>query len=156
MPNRAALRKARYSRLRALGFSRNEATRLRDQSEDSIETETDLKREQIESVPVRKRTPQQRESLRRINRYQSDGSRRGELSPKQSRQAEFNQWSKAKAFPLWAQTQIDNFNTEAGYEDYSSYGYRVFFHMYVNRNRRSTADNKIDENPNAIYDRRKI
>lgn len=156
MPDRAKLRKARYSRLRALGFSRNEATRLRDKSEDSIETETDIKREQIEATPVRKRTPQQRESLKRIEQYQSEPSRRGELSPKRGRIQDFKEWSKAKAFPLWAQTQIDNFNDEANQPPESSYGYRVFYHMYVNRNGRSKADQKIDENPNAIYDRRKI
>lgn len=156
MADRDELRKKRYKELRQLGFSRKEATRLRDQSFDNIETSIELRQEQIENVPQRQRTPEQRQSLQRIRSYRSTPSRQGEFATVQNRQSNFNLWSANKAFPLWAQEQIDSFNREAGEPPESGYGYRVFYHMYVKRRARSTADRKIDENPNAIYDRRRV
>lgn len=138
MAHDATLRKARYDQLRALGYSSKDATKFRDRSADSIDTEIASRQKRITRKPVAKRTTQETFQYERIREYRRERREQPTVSREpiesaNARYENFSKWSsKRNGFPRRIQRYIADLNIAAGYDPLDSYGYRVFFHQYVN------------------------
>jgi hypothetical protein len=141
---RSDLRQSRYAYLRSLGFSPTEARRLRDRSAGNIEGSVTEKETTIRAIPQRRRTQQQRTDLRAIReartfRRAEPATARGGIETRIERQRNFNRWSGMKRFPRNIQRWISKTNRDEGLEPLDDFGYRMFYHRYVNQFRKPEA-----------------
>lgn len=136
---RGELRVSRYSQLRVQGFSPTEARRLRDWKGTRITGEVERVERSIARVPVAQRTEAQSERLGSIRRFRRE-TRTREFQPIESRmdrKDNFARWTSDRRFPLAIQRQvlgasIAEINRAAGFNPNNSYGFRLFYHRYVN------------------------
>ena len=137
------LRKERYAKLRELGFSSKEALRLRDLSAINIQKvivqrESNLKK-------VEKPTEKQRIQRERLDE-ERPRLRTSITGTRNQRLTNFKRWSKAKRFPKEINDFITGQNVEAGKDILNSYGYRIFYHMYVNKLPEAEAIRRLEQN----------
>jgi hypothetical protein len=136
--SRSELRRTRYKQLRALGYSVAEARKLRDNKADKIDQNIASKQRRIARKPVAKRTVEETFQYERIREYRKQRREQPTVSrePIESandRYENFSKWSsKRNGFPRRIQRYIADLNIAAGHDPLDSYGYRVFFHQYVN------------------------
>lgn len=135
MSKKSDLRKSRYNYFRELGYSSKEASRLRDRDPaKSIPEE----RRKITKKPASKRTQQEKTILERTENKQIQV----DLGSSASRFDQFRRWSGWRrsgskfvkgrsSFPKRYLDHIREINDEAGFDFNSSFGYRVFYHEYV-------------------------
>lgn len=138
MPSeRAERRRQNYAYYKSLGYSTAEARRLRDVSPDKgfeeiQRTERRLGRiraiDRSESVQMRLRAI--RDEIRSRRRVGVDTD---QPASRVQRIEQFREWSDTRdGFPPNVQRQIERLNVDAGLSPFAAYGYRVFFHLYVN------------------------
>jgi hypothetical protein len=127
---RTARRKTRYSELRALGYSARDARRLRDVGD----TRRIIVKEQtvarISEIPARRRTPEERQLRRNIIREQRVSVPTVRLSTT-ARLNRFRRWSRTRQFPTEIQEWIERQNLQSGRDLNDSFGYRLFYHRFV-------------------------
>ncbi len=129
-PSRPTRRKSRYSELRALGFSPKEARRLRDVGDERRIIVKEQAVARIESIPARRRTQQERQLRRNITREQRVSVPTERLS-QSARLNRFRRWSRDKQFPSEIQEWVERQNQTSGRDINDSFGYRLFFHRFV-------------------------
>lgn len=145
----ATLRKARYRQLRELGFSRKEATKLRDRKGERIERSIRGKETYLRRVPDTLRTEKQQSDYQRIGEYrkQKQSDQRLIRESREERLANFANWSsKHIGFPDSILAEIVQYNEDAGELEFAAYGFRKFYHKYVN--------GKTDKQAEALVERR--
>jgi DNA-binding transcriptional MerR regulator len=149
-PQQKAIRQARYKRFRDLGFTPQEARRLRDRSPQRERDVLFVERQRIEE-----RQPERRQVIRQIERRiqelpapeppkrirptdrldlpdSLDFIPRRLQGTHSSNLQNFRQWSNTNiGFPPDIQSFIWNINRRTGRLRNNSYGYRVFYRMYV-------------------------
>lgn len=135
---RHELRQARYAYLKSLGFSPAEARRLRDRSADNIDATVARREQHLASVPQRRRTVDQRQQLRAIRTGRRVERRepaigRGMRESRVVRQRNFDRWSGVNKFPSDIRRYISKINRDKQLQPLDSYGYRMFYHRYVNQ-----------------------
>jgi hypothetical protein len=133
----ATLRKARYDQLQALGYSSADASRLRDRSADSIDADIAARQKRISKKPAAKRTASESFQIERIREYRRERREqptvsREPIESRESRLAQFSDWSVRRDFPPRIIRYIAEINHAAGNDELDSYGFRVFYHQYVN------------------------
>lgn len=110
MASRSELRRERYAELRKAGFSVKEAQKLRDNSTQTIQRR--IRQRRTEQIP---------EQFPKV------------IGTRNQRLDDFRRWSKARRFPRIADDFISRANVDSGHDILDSYGYRLFYHMYVNK-----------------------
>ena len=131
---RSERRKERYRHLILLGFSAKNARKFRDQSADHIRGFEDSERTRITEVRASKRSDEEKKIIREIRqsrRIENRVETGPRLKPKSERQDEFSQWTADRNFPSWADQFIAEQNEERGLDPLDSYGFRRFWHHYV-------------------------
>jgi hypothetical protein len=156
-PNdRSRKRYERYQELIRLGYSAKEARRLRDRSGENIDKQIVTTTRQLARIPAEDRSPQVQQRLRalrdrqRVTREQPEIGR-GRLESRARRIKNFSEWSKNRNFPAEVLRRINEINRKAGRRRGSDYGYRVWYHMYVNRETEATSRRRFDS---RRYERR--
>lgn len=136
-----AERRERYRYLRHLGYTPREAYKRRDWK--TIRVEHSIRSK--ESYLRRKETltPQQILQLNNLSKHRTQQWERQRavqiattvtpLKTKADRWLDFSRWSKRKQFPASFQQIIDEYNINNGLDIHNSFGYRVFYHRYVNK-----------------------
>lgn len=133
---RSEKRLERYRELRALGFSAEDARRLRDRSGRNIQLEVASEQRRISRKPQRARTPEETFRLRRIQDRNVSATRiqqEARLNTRRERWMRFSEWSKAGVFPRQYISRIRQINIRAGRDAYDGYGFRQFYFEYVER-----------------------
>ena len=128
--SRTTRRKSRYSELRALGYSPVDARRLRDVGDTRREIVKEQTVARIDAISVRRRTPEQRQLRRNIVRQQRVSVPTVRLSHT-ARLNRFRRWSKNRQFPSEIQDWIERQNLQSGRDLNDSYGFRLFYHRFV-------------------------
>ena len=131
--NRAKLRATRYKHLRALGFSVADAAKYRDQSATHIVEFTEEETQRITEKKSNVRSKSEAEILRRARYARRSGApptMSPRLKPIQERVKDFSNWTR-DGFPDEALDYIKQVNKDQGLSPVDSYGYRRFWHMYV-------------------------
>lgn len=141
MATRREIRQQRYNYFRSLGYEAREARRLRDQGSARTDARILSDVERLQSRPQLSREESERlERLRSARRERTptpipEESRDVE-SPRETqsrRRRNFQRWSQRNVgFPTDVLRRVQSINTSAGLDIHSSYGYRVFYHRYVN------------------------
>ncbi len=138
---RKELRLSRYSQLRQQGFSPTEARRLRDWKGERITTEVTRVERRISRVRVAERTEAQTTRIEAIRDFRSRGRRDPDsfipIDSRPARVARFAAWSGTRKFPRGLQIRvlgrtIAQINVDAGLDPLDGFGYRLFYHRYVN------------------------
>ncbi len=133
---RIDIRRERYAYFRSLGFSSIQSRQFRDNSaaRGTLEIQSELTRVRREPS-----TPDRTDRIRRL----STAPRQPATTPTRQRESSgetksrrlqnFRRWSQRNVgFPSDLLTRIHDINTSAGFDVNSSYGFRVFYHRYVN------------------------
>lgn len=127
-------RLSRYRYLRSLNFSPTEARRYRDYSNTKIEQQITSRQRTISHKPIKARSPAQSAQLTKIRESKKariiEPTRPTET--RQDRLDNFNRWSGTRRFPSDARRIIQSINLRFGKNPYNRFGYRVFYHRYVN------------------------
>lgn len=134
--DRSSRRKERYMILRGLGFSSEDARRLRDQSGENIQLEIRNERRRISRKSISRRSEteaQKLESIREEFRQTSPVARGRRLESRRERYNNFSAWSSTQNFPPAAIARIRQFNSDAGLSRDDGYGYRRYYFVYVER-----------------------
>jgi hypothetical protein len=134
--SRSDKRKERYREAKALGFSRTEATRLRDLSGKSLQREFSREARRISRKNIKDRSAAETFRLRRIqdrNASQDQIRLQSRLDSRRERWLKFSEWSKANKFPASQLKRIVNINTRNGLSPTDRFGYRMFYYLYVER-----------------------
>lgn len=154
--SREQIRKDRYALADRLGFTVEEKRRMRDLSDEkfnrlAVNAERRLRR--IEPID---RSPRVQQRLRALQDYRRE--RREEpvkvrkiTEPKSVRKNNFNRWSKERNFPAWARREIRDINRAAGFGPMNSYGFRVWFYIYTERESFATSRRRFNS---ERYERR--
>lgn len=133
--SRSERRQARYKYLRSLGFSSDDARRLRDKSGRNIEGEVKTERRRISRKSRTRRTQQEQERLDAIQLSSTPTlleARERRIMSKADRWDNYSAWSKI-GFPPWALTRIEDYNRSRGLPRDDAFGYRRFYYWYVER-----------------------
>jgi len=130
------LRRVKYKDILARGFSTKDARALRDKSSTNIVKATNVRHTQIRRTSRENRTPQQSAQLTaiRIHRAteQADPSRIGDIQSTGTREDQWSRWSSpSNDFPASIKNQIIAINRDSGKLPFDSFGYRMFYFMYV-------------------------
>lgn len=131
---RKQLRKERYRHFLLLGFSTIEARRFRDHGSPSIERNVESERERIAKIRAPKRTELEQKKIRGIrafNRRQPAVEFSGRNKTRSDRWEEFSSWTKNRNFPVWAMAYIQQKNADKDLDPLDSFGFRRFYHRYV-------------------------
>lgn len=133
MSVRSDKRRAKYNELRSLGLTPKEARTFRDRSSSRINSKLTEQRAKIESKPAKKRSPAEHQQLEKLEKRQKSGGRSPPTPEKlrNDRRADFSRWSGKQGFPDSILNKIAAINKAAGLPAKHSYGFRVFFHQYV-------------------------
>lgn len=149
--DRQERRKERRRLLRQLGYSPAEADRLRDWSGQRIETNISTVERRLARVPVEDRSENVQQRLRAIRDHKRQrridpAKTRGRLESRSERIRNFSEWSRIKQFPPDVQAKIIEINKRARKRPFAfnSYGYRIYYHMYINRETEPTARRRHD------------
>ncbi len=129
-PAPSTRRKSRYSELRALGYSAKDARRLRDVGDERRIIVKEQTVARIEKISARRRTPQERQLRRNITREQRVSVPTARLS-RSARLNRFRRWSRDQQFPSDIQEWIERQNQTSGRDINSDWGYRLFYHRFV-------------------------
>lgn len=138
MASRSQRRQERYQLLRRLGYSATDARRLRDRSGDNIDTDISRTERRLARTPAEDRSEQTQARLRTIRDYKRErrtmpAEARSKVESRSQRVRNFREWSVSRDFPPGVVAEIQRINREAGFGPFNSYGFRVWYHMYVNR-----------------------
>lgn len=129
-------RLSRYHYLLDRGYRAVDARRLRDQSATNIRADVSRVERRITIIRPTERTVPEREQLSKIRRenrkIRQRPSDRQFIEPRVTRLANFSRWSGERNFPTHIQRVVERINLDAGFDPFHSYGYRVFYHRYVN------------------------
>lgn len=145
MANRNELRVSRYKYLTSLGYTAKQARRLRDLSTQNIVANITDRVTEARIVPFERRSQSQRKLLTGIEVSRSDSvvlTDRSELqriSRTSDRRELFSLYSKRRGFPVKYLKIIHQINKSVGLSLNNSYGYRVFYHEFVEGLNRSDA-----------------
>lgn len=130
------LRKSRYSELRSIGYSPKEARRLRDWQGSRTQEHIIDRRATLEATPYSRRTKEQQSLLKNIRAYHAKQAKEPErivsISTRKDRLNQFRKWSKERNFPSTTQQWIIRENQARHKPPLASYGFRMFYHRYVN------------------------
>lgn len=133
--SRKDIRIERYRYARSLGYNAEEARKYRDYSGERLQREVRQEEKRLADSELEDLSEPERLRLRRIREHRQrenrEPERRGRIETEQDRLRNFKIWSKRKAFPSDIQALIDKINDEGGYDEYDSYGYRIYYHLYV-------------------------
>lgn len=144
MADRSARNNRRQANYRyyidVLGMTAKEARRLRDVAPTTGQTYVAREIGRIRREPEPQRTETERRKLERYSEVeqalpQARDTRTGETPARQRarRLANFRMWSnKDVGFPSRLRARITAINIDAKRDPNASYGYRVFYHTYVN------------------------
>lgn len=135
--NRADQRRQSYQQFRSLGYTPKQSYQLRDRS---------LKRQNAsigatKGALQRKSAPTQADTtrlelLRRHTLTQRPASQARGLAVPDSRPQRYRQfgiWSGKKQFPAQYARSIQRYNQDQGFDPNDSFGFRVFYHKFVDR-----------------------
>ncbi len=133
--SRSERRKARYKYLTGLGFSTEDARRLRDQSGRNIESNVKRERRRISRKPRARRSTDEQDRLDSIQVSSTATlleTRERRFMSRGERYDSFSSWSKI-GFPPWAINRISDYNKSRRLSRDDSFGYRRFYFWYVER-----------------------
>lgn len=135
--SRSDKRKERYMEAKALGFSVEQARRLRDRSGNEIRLAYAREARRISRKPIQMRTSEESFRLNRIRERQITATKTGidaRIDSRKSRWKKFSEYSKNGAWPKRLRTIARQYNNEAGKESPDdSYGYRRLYYHFVER-----------------------
>lgn len=138
--SRKPLRVSRYQTLRSLGYTAAEARRLRDNSSAKIDSSITQRQEGLQRIPAKRRTRFEKVQLENIRQYrQQPVTSRTVISTSSSRLEQFREWTGKRDFPVDILRYISSINRSKGLGPRNSYGFRVFYHEFVNGNSHSLA-----------------
>ena len=147
MAERDERRKASYNQIRSLGFTPDEARRMRDHTSYRVNQEIHEEGRRVEKVPVRRRTPVEKYKFREIRRYERWEAPFKREPSRRERLANFQRWSRRNVgFPQDAQDWITRHNIQHRKDPLDSFGYRLFYHWYVNGKPEPEARDIADRN----------
>lgn len=133
--SRKDLRIERYKYARNLGYTPTQARQYRDYSKkriDKVVREDESRLSQKSRGELSEGDRLRLQSIRsERDRERKEPERRGRTETEKDRLENFKYWSKRKAFPTDIQNLITKINVEAGYDEYESYGYRIYYWLYV-------------------------
>lgn len=136
MATRSELRRTRYRLLTGLGYSAQDARRLRDQSHLHIEQNITRTERRLARRPAIDRSPEQQRRLRAIRDHKRQlrtepAETRSRTESKPTRVRNFSEWSRDRNFPPDMLQMVRRINREAGRRPNASYGFRILYHIYV-------------------------
>ena len=135
MASKTELRKSRYAELRSIGYAPIEARRLRDWQGSRIQEHINDRRASIETIPYHRRTTDQQSSVKAIRAYHAKQTKAPDraigLTTRRDRLNQFKQWSKKRDFPPDKLQWIIRENQARHKPPLASYGFRLFYHRYV-------------------------
>ena len=125
----------RYRYLVTLGFNTVDARKLRDRSGKNIEIAIRQRRLNLQKIPTQERSESEKKNLAGVRRAQRETrtSREGKILSETDRADRFSLWSGFEGFPSDALNIIQAINDERGEDENDSFGYRMYYHIYVER-----------------------
>jgi hypothetical protein len=149
------IRRERYRLARELGYTSNQASKVRSFSSNNLQSDFQNKKLDIQAKPTRQRTQQERQQLRSITNYQQRTNREpqilAEIDSGFVREQNWSEWSsKIVNFPPSILRYIRRLNTDSGRLRNDHYGFRLFYYMYVENNNENEAEEVLaDRYPGA-------
>lgn len=133
MANRNEVRRERHRLLRELGYSPEDARRLRDNSFVNIEKTITRTERRLARRPAIDRSPEQQRRLRKIRDYRKRDAIElcGRTESKPTRIANWSDWSRDRSFPREFYQRARKINRDSGRRANASYGFRILYHMYI-------------------------
>jgi hypothetical protein len=158
-PNeRSRKRYERYKELTRLGYSATEARRLRDHSGENIDKQIVTTTRQLARIPAEDRSPQVQRRLRILRDQQTVRRTEpekilGRYRSRNRRIRDFSEWSKNRNFPPEVLKRIRDINRRARKRNprFNDYGFRIWYHMYVNRESEAVSKRRFNS---VKYERR--
>ena len=138
--SRQSVRKSRYQTLRSLGYTAADARRLRDNRATKIDSSISTRQESLERIPSKRRTKFEKVQLQNIREYRKQTvASRTAISTRSTRLEQFRDWTSRREFPTDVLRYVAAINKTYGVGPRNSYGFRVFYHEFVNGNSHSLA-----------------